>query len=75
VVTDVGALPELVADGSGEVVAPEDPAALAAALVRVLATPGLAERLGGRAAAGAAESSWPRVAERTLEAYARHLSR
>ena len=74
VVTDVGALPELVADGSGEVVAPEDPAALGAAIVRVLA-PGRAEELGARAARGAAESSWPRVAERTLEAYTRHLGR
>ena len=70
VVTEVGALPELVADGSGEVVAPEDPQALAATLVRVLATPGLAEEQGRRAALGAAGSSWPRVAERTLAAYA-----
>ena len=73
VVTAVGALPELVADGCGEVVPPEDPDALAAALVRVLVTPGLAEELGRRAIEGAAQTSWPRIGERTLRAYARHL--
>lgn len=46
VVTDVGGLPEYVDEGrTGLVVPPGDPAALAAALVRVLVEPGLAARM------------------------------
>jgi glycosyltransferase involved in cell wall biosynthesis len=74
IVTDVGALPELVADGSGLVVPSEDPAALAKALVSVLSDPELATRLGDAGAATAErEGSWDVVAERTLEAYREHL--
>jgi alpha-maltose-1-phosphate synthase len=74
VVTAVGALPELVADGSGVVVPPEDPTELAAALVSVLSDSGLASRLGAAGAATAArEGSWDVVAERTLAAYREHL--
>lgn len=52
VATSVGGNPEIVADGvNGIVVPPSDPAALAAALVRLLEDPGLAARMGhaGRA--------------------------
>ncbi|HEX8752626.1 MAG TPA: glycosyltransferase family 4 protein [Solirubrobacterales bacterium] len=70
VVTEVGGLPELVADGSGLAVPAGDPAALAAALRSVLTDHGLAERLGGVGAATAArEGSWDAVAVRTLGAY------
>ena len=73
VVTDVGAIPELVAGGSGRVVPAGDPAALADALHEVLTVPGLAEQMGRMAYASAAETSWSRVAGLTLEAYAEHL--
>ena len=74
VTTAVGGLPEQISQDMGRVVAPEDPAALAAALVEVLTVPGLSASMGARAAeAGQAEAGWPRVAELTLEAYARHL--
>jgi alpha-maltose-1-phosphate synthase len=75
IVTDVGGLPELVADGSGRLVEPEDRAALAASLVEVLGDRGLAERLGAAGAASAErESSWDVVAERTLDAYREYLT-
>jgi GT2 family glycosyltransferase/glycosyltransferase involved in cell wall biosynthesis len=46
VVTEVGAVPELLSDGeSALVVPPDDPAALAGAIVRLLDSPQLAERL------------------------------
>ena len=73
VASALGGLPELV-DGAGRLVPPEDPPALADALVEVLATPQLAERLGRAAAESLADASWPRVAELTLAAYERHLA-
>jgi glycosyltransferase involved in cell wall biosynthesis len=73
VTTAVGGLPELVSDGSGVAVAPEDPAALAGALAEVLAAPGLAERMGERAAAGGHAADWPQIAHLTLQAYRAHL--
>jgi glycosyltransferase involved in cell wall biosynthesis len=74
VVTAVGGLPSVAADGSAVVVAPEDPRALAAALVDVVRTPGLAERMGHAATAAVrAELSWSRVGASTLAAYERHL--
>jgi glycosyltransferase involved in cell wall biosynthesis len=74
VVTNVGGLPELVSDGSGLVVPPEDPARLAEALVSLLGDRSKAESLGAAGAATAErEGSWDLVAERTLEAYERYL--
>ena len=73
VATSVGGLPELVGSECGRLVAPEDPAALADAIVEVLSTPGLAERMGNSAIASVAESGWRSVAEKTLAAYRRHL--
>jgi glycosyltransferase involved in cell wall biosynthesis len=74
VVTDVGGLRAIAQDGAARIVPPEDPPALATALVDVVRTPGLAERM-GRAAADAArhELSWSSVGEATLEAYRRRL--
>lgn len=78
VATDVGDLGTVVEDGTtGLLVPAADPEALAAALIRVLDDPGLADRLG---AAGHARllagSSWGAVAEEVagalLEAEARH---
>lgn len=72
VATRVGGLPELVTDEWGRLVPPGDAPALAAAILEVLDTPGLAERL-GRAAAGSGGAGWPEVAALTLDAYRRCL--
>jgi glycosyltransferase involved in cell wall biosynthesis len=74
IVTKVGGLPELIADGSGVAIEPEQPAALAAAALEVISDPELAARLGESAAEGAARTaSWDVVAERTLGAYREYL--
>jgi glycosyltransferase involved in cell wall biosynthesis len=73
IVTDVGGLPDLVADGGGRLVPPEDPPALAAQIIELIATPGLAQRVGDEGAASVAEASWQSVGVRTLAAYRRYL--
>jgi alpha-maltose-1-phosphate synthase len=74
IVTEVGGLPELVADGSGLVVPPDDSAGLGEALISILSDRALAERLGAAAIHSATrEASWDAVALRTLDAYRRHL--
>jgi phosphatidylinositol alpha-1,6-mannosyltransferase len=63
-----GGVTDAIRDGeTGLLVPPGDPPALAAALVRLLADPGLAARLGqqGRAYVER-EGNWDRVAERLL---------
>lgn len=73
VATRTGGLPELLGDGSGLLVDPEDPGGLADAIVQVLASPALARRLVAAGTAGVlARSSWARVAQSTLAAYERH---
>jgi glycosyltransferase involved in cell wall biosynthesis len=72
VTTNVGGLPELVGDDFGRAVPPEDPASLAAAILEVAGTPGLAAKMGERAAS-AGEADWDQVAKLTLDAYRRHL--
>jgi glycosyltransferase involved in cell wall biosynthesis len=69
VATRVSSIPEIVADGeTGVLVPPDDPAALRAALERVLADPG---DLGAAGLARAhSEFSVANMAERTLEVYA-----
>jgi len=70
VVSDLGGLPELVADGSGVTVAPERPDLLAAQLAELLRDPERLAAMGRRGAASlAAGVTWPTVAELTLEAY------
>lgn len=74
IVTQVGGLPELVADGSGLVVPSEDPGALADALVSILENRALAERFGESGAETAAQAAdWAAVSELTLAAYREHL--
>jgi starch synthase len=71
VASRVGGIPEVVVDGeTGLLVEPGDPAALAAALRRVLDDPARAARMGetGRRRVEA-HFSWDRIAERTLEVY------
>jgi glycosyltransferase involved in cell wall biosynthesis len=51
IATEVGGIPEIVTSGeTGVLIPPEDPAALAKAIVQVLGDPGSARRLGGKAA-------------------------
>ena len=73
VATDIGGLPELVAPEWGRLVPPEDPGALADAIVEVIDTPGLAEEMGRNAAASAQGADWRSVAAATIKAYERHL--
>lgn len=75
VVTNAGALPELVVDGESGLVAPvDDPAALVATMVRVLANPALAASL-GQAGAQRIESHfrWSMTAERTIDIYQQEI--
>ncbi|MFN8163980.1 MAG: glycosyltransferase family 4 protein [Solirubrobacterales bacterium] len=73
VATRVGGLPELVTPDWGRLVAPEDPEALAEAILEVVDTPGLAEEM-GRAAAGSGDQlDWGSVAAKTVAAYRAHL--
>jgi glycosyltransferase involved in cell wall biosynthesis len=63
--TEVGGVPDVVDDGvEALLVAPEDPAALAAAIARIAADPELRGRLGRAAQARAAEMGADRVAAR-----------
>lgn len=73
VVTSVGGLPELVSDGSGVVVAPRDPGALATAMTKLLDDPQAAAEMGLTGArVAAAQTGWKAVGEATLAAYERH---
>ncbi len=74
VVSEVGGLPELVADGSGLTAAPEDPGALARSLLDVLGDEQRCLRLAEAARRSAASASdWATVGATTLAAYREHL--
>ena len=69
----VGGFPEVAATGAAELVPPEDPDALAAALEELLGDPARRERLAAGARAAAAPDGpfgWDAIARRTLELYA-----
>ncbi len=66
--SDRGALPE-VAEGAALAVDPEDPAAIAEGLARLIRDPGLRAELVARGRRRAAEFSWARTAASTLEVY------
>ncbi len=68
-----GALPEVVGD-AGLLVEPGSAAALAGAMERVLADAGLRDALVEKGRARAAEFSWKRTAQRTIEVYNRVVS-
>jgi glycosyltransferase involved in cell wall biosynthesis len=69
----VGGLPDLVSSEWGRLVPPEDPAALAAAILELVGTPGLAAEMGARAAATLGAAGWDKVGEATIVAYRRYL--
>jgi glycosyltransferase involved in cell wall biosynthesis len=72
VASDVGGIPEVVRHGeTGLLVPPGDVAALAAALDRLVADPGLREHLAAGARRRAADYSWPSLAARVAELYRR----
>lgn len=69
--TQVGGIPEIIADGeTGLLVPPEDPDALADAIVRLGLRPDERREMAKNARARVeAEFSWPMIANRTLEIY------
>jgi glycosyltransferase involved in cell wall biosynthesis len=75
VATRVGGMPEIVVEGeTGLLVPPADADALAAAIVRVLADPELARRLGNAGRARAVERySWDVIADATMGLHRRLL--
>ncbi len=74
VVTAVGTFPELCAQYDlCDPVAPDDPAAFAAALVRMLTDPAARARAAAGMARARAELTWERTARMTLELYERAL--
>jgi len=70
--SDRGSLPEVVGD-SALTFDPEDPEALARAIVRLLDEPGLRQDLRRRGLQNAGRFSWRRTAELTLEAFETEL--
>lgn len=69
VATTVGGIPDAVIDGeTGLLVPPEDPVALAAALVRLWESPALCRQLAAGAIGHARASNWTGIAERTYAA-------
>jgi glycosyltransferase involved in cell wall biosynthesis len=71
--SDRASLPE-VAGGAALLFDPDDPAAIAAALERLLADPAEAERLRAAGRARAAQFTWSRTADLTLASYERALA-
>lgn len=70
VATPVGCAPMLIRNReNGVIVSPRDPAALAAALRRMMADAHLRRALGGRAAETVRPLTWRATAERTLDVY------
>jgi glycosyltransferase involved in cell wall biosynthesis len=74
VASAVGGLPELLSDGSGTLVAPGDPHALAGALDELLDDGPRRERMRDAGLRTLREAAgWPAVAALTVDAYARYL--
>lgn len=76
VATAVGGVPEMVHDGVDALLAPpDDPAALAQAILRLLREGGLAERLSQAALANAQRFTWPAVRPQVAAVYGKVLGR
>jgi phenylacetate-CoA ligase len=72
VATAVGGVPEMVHDGVDALLAPpDDPSALAQAILRILHEPGLAGRLSQAAIANAQRFTWPAVRPQVAAVYGR----
>ena len=71
VVTDVGAIPEIVEDGiTGFIVPPKNPDALADAIVKLLTDEKLRKQMGANAYKKLkTDLSWDKIAEKTIEVY------
>lgn len=72
IVTHVGGLPDLVADGR-YVVPPKDPAALAKVLVECLSTPGRLDDMAAGAEGVAQKLAWPAIIAKTMSVYRKVL--
>jgi glycosyltransferase involved in cell wall biosynthesis len=68
VVSDTGALPEVVGE-AGLQVSPTDEAAIEMAISRVLQDAGLRKELGARGLRRAARFTWPEAARQTLKVF------
>lgn len=76
VASRVGGVPELVADGeTGVLVPPEDPAAMAGAIVKLINDADLRTRLGAAGRARAELFGWPAIADEYLAIYNQVLDR
>jgi glycosyltransferase involved in cell wall biosynthesis len=77
VTTRVGSIPEVVDDGqTGYLIEPRDSAQLAEALIKLLTDPVLRHQMGQNALRKVhTELSWERIAEKTLQVYARAMER
>jgi phenylacetate-CoA ligase len=74
VATAVGGVPETVHDGVDALLAPpDDPTALAQAILRLLHEPGLAERLSQAAIANSQRFTWPAVRPQVAAVYGKAL--
>lgn len=70
VATDVGSMSDAVIDGETGLLAAPDPAAVAAALIRILDDPAAADRMGAQAAHRAQDAaSWSTVVHQAVPAY------
>jgi 2-deoxystreptamine N-acetyl-D-glucosaminyltransferase/2-deoxystreptamine glucosyltransferase len=70
VATAVGGIPEVVDDGAtGLLVPPDDPAAMAAALDRLVSSPAERRRMSEAARHRAASYAWPELSQRILRIY------
>jgi glycosyltransferase involved in cell wall biosynthesis len=73
IVSNVGGLPDLVADGRW-IVPPQNPAALSRAIIDCLTDPALLARMAGDTEKVAAELSWTAIADQTIALYDQLIS-
>jgi glycosyltransferase involved in cell wall biosynthesis len=74
VVPDVGGVRDYVDDDCGEIVPPDDPDAMAEAILRLADDPGLRARAGAQSDRRAAEIDFPLIADQYVQIYERLLA-